>query len=115
MSAPDHPKIYHILHVDRLESVTAERRLWCDAEVQRRLPPGTTIGMSSIKQRRLKENFLASYPTLRVGDCVPFYFCPRSIMLYLIHQAKPSRVDLPGRANADPSSGSGPAGNRRMG
>lgn len=87
MSAPDHPKIYHILHVDRLESVTAERRLWCDAEVQRRLPPGTTIGMSSIKQRRLKENFLASYPTLRVGDCVPFYFCPRSIMLYLIHQA----------------------------
>lgn len=22
---------------------------------------------------------------MRVGDCVPFYFCPRSVMLYLIH------------------------------
>ena len=42
--------------------------------------------MSSIKQRRLTENFLTSHPTLRVGDCVPFYFCPRSIMLYLIFQ-----------------------------
>jgi len=21
-----------------------------------------------------------------VGDCVPFYFCPRSVMLYLIYQ-----------------------------
>ena len=24
---------------------------------------------------------------LHVGDCVPFYFCPRSVMLYLIYQA----------------------------
>jgi hypothetical protein len=22
-----------------------------------------------------------------VGDCVPFYFCPRSVMLYLLHKA----------------------------
>ena len=42
--------------------------------------------MNSIKQRRLNST-LNSYPNLRVGDCVPFYFCPRSIMLYLIHQA----------------------------
>lgn len=46
---------------------------------------GTTIGMSGIKQRRLT-SCLTSYPTLKVGDCVPFYFCPRSIMLYLIAQ-----------------------------
>jgi len=29
---------------------------------------------------------LASHPGLFVGDCVPFYFCPRSVMLYLIYQ-----------------------------
>jgi len=48
--------------------------------------PGTTIGMTAIKTRRLSLP-LESHPDLHVGDCVPFYFCPRSVMLYLIHQA----------------------------
>jgi hypothetical protein len=47
-------------------------------------PPGTTIGMKEIKSRRLSLP-LGSYPDLCVGSCVPFYFCPRSIMLYMIH------------------------------
>jgi hypothetical protein len=42
--------------------------------------------MNAIKQRRLTELTLASHPGLFVGECVPFYFCPRSIMLYLIYQ-----------------------------
>lgn len=82
---PPQPKIYHIAHVDRLPSIAADGFIWCDAEVNRRAPAGTTIGMSSIKQRRLTLS-LNSYPGLHVGDCVPFYFCPRSVMLYLIHQ-----------------------------
>ena len=49
--------------------------------------PGTAIGMNNIKQRRLNQLTLNSHPGLRVGACVPFYFCPRSIMLYVIHQA----------------------------
>lgn len=87
MTIPDRPKIYHIVHVDRLSSILAEGRLWCDSEILRLQLPGTTIGMSSIKHRRLNELTLASHPDLHVGDCVPFYFCPRSIMLYVIHQA----------------------------
>ena len=83
---PPQPKIYHIAHVDRLPSIVADGFLWCDAEVVRRAPAGTTIGMSSIKQRRLNESRLSSHPDLHVGDCVPFYFCPRSVMLYLIYQ-----------------------------
>jgi hypothetical protein len=43
--------------------------------------------MDNIKKRRLNELTLVSHADLHVGDCVPFYFCPRSIMLYLIHQA----------------------------
>lgn len=86
---PRQPKIYHITHVDRLPAIVADEHLWCDAQVLRRNPPGTTIGMSNIKQRRLNELFLTSHPELRVGDCVPFYFCPRSIMLFLIHCRNP--------------------------
>jgi hypothetical protein len=42
--------------------------------------------MSSIKWRRLEELTLKnSHPDLLVGECVPFYFCPRSVMFYLIH------------------------------
>ncbi len=87
MSKPAEPKIYHIVHADRLPSIIADGFLWCDAEIVRRSPPGTTIGMNNIKQRRLKELMLNSHPNLYVGDCVPFYFCPRSIMLYLLSQA----------------------------
>ena len=83
---PLQPKIYHIVHVDRLPSIVADGFLWCDAEIVRRAAPGTTIGMNGIKQRRLNELHLSSHPELHVGDCVPFYFCSRSVMLYLIYQ-----------------------------
>ena len=91
MSVPAHPKIYHIAHVDRLPSIINDKCLWCDAEIIQRSLSGTAIGMNSIKQRRLNKT-LSSYPNLRVGDCVPFYFCPRSVMLYLIHQANDDRL-----------------------
>jgi hypothetical protein len=87
MAVPAQPKVYHIVHVDRLASIAADGCLWCDAEIARRAPGGTTIGMTGIKQRRLTELTLSSHPDLHVGDCVPFYFCPRSVMLYLIYKA----------------------------
>lgn len=78
-------KIYHILHVDRLQSIIKDGHLWCDAKINQGNFIGTNIGMNHIKQRRLTLS-LSSYPDLQVGDCVPFYYCPRSIMLYLIHR-----------------------------
>lgn len=87
MNVPAQPKIYHIVHVDKLQPIIKDDHLWCDAEIVRRNPSGTSIGMSDIKRRRLDELKLTNYPDLHVGDCVPFYFCPRSIMLYIIHQA----------------------------
>lgn len=85
MLVPNQPKIYHILHVDRLASVITDGFLWSDAEVLWRHTDGTTIGMSRIKERRLNELNLRSHPDLRIGHCAPFYFCFRSVMLYLIH------------------------------
>src|ERR1700730_6484429 len=80
-------KIYHILHVARLPSVLASGGLLSDAELVANPKPGTVIGMNSIKLRRLQELRLSTHPQLFVGECVPFYFCPRSIMLYLIYCA----------------------------
>lgn len=87
MTAPVRPKIYHIVHGDRLPSIIASNGLSCDAVMAAHAGFGTTIGMNSIKTRRLEELTLTSHPGLYVGQCVPFYFCPRSIMLYLLHQA----------------------------
>ena len=84
MLVPTEPKIYHITPVDRLESIASDGYLWSDAEARRRNVPGTVIGMNHIKERRLKKLTLSTYPSLHVGECVPFYFCPRSVMLYSI-------------------------------
>jgi hypothetical protein len=100
VAIPDEPKIYHITHIDRLASIIADRYLWCDAEIARRDTPGSVIGMSRIKLRRLEELRLNSHPGLYVGDCVPFYFCPRSVMLYLIY--KGNHVDLTYRGGQGP-------------
>lgn len=86
MAMPAQPKIYHICHVDRLPSILNCNGLFSDAKVLELDLPGTVVGMSNIKQRRLSELRLDSHPTLYVGQCVPFYFCPRSVMLYLIHR-----------------------------
>ena len=88
--------IYHIVHVDRLPSIIADGQLWCDAEMVQRSGAGTTIGMNTIKKRRLEVLTLASHPQLHVGDCVPFYFCPRSVMLYVIHMANHHELDYRG-------------------
>ncbi|MEO6192046.1 MAG: DUF4433 domain-containing protein [Thermoanaerobaculia bacterium] len=83
---PDRPRLYHITHVDNLPSILADGGLWSDAAMIARGGPAASIGMSSIKQRRLGLP-VRCHPGDHVGDYVPFYFCPRSIMLYLIHCA----------------------------
>lgn len=100
MPPPADPRIYHIVHVDRLESVISDGFLWCEADVARRTPAGTTIGMNRIKHRRFNELALSSHPGLYVGACVPFYFCPRSIMLFVIYKA--NDPELTYRGGQDP-------------
>ena len=74
MPVPSEPKIYHIVHVDRLESIINDNFLWCDSEIVKRQYHGTIIGMNNIKQRRLTELTLSKYPDLYIGDCVLFIF-----------------------------------------
>jgi hypothetical protein len=95
MPPPAQPKIYHIAHVDRLPSIIADDALWCDRKIVARAALGTVIGMGSIKQRRLTLP-VHPHPGTCVGDYVPFYFCPRSIMLYVIHRANHPELDYRG-------------------
>ena len=83
---PAAPKIYHITHVDNLPGMVAERCLWSDAARIARGIGCALVGMSQIKERRLTELAVRCHPGTMVGEYVPFYFCPRSIMLYLLHK-----------------------------
>jgi hypothetical protein len=87
MSVPVRPRIYHITHVDNLSGIATDGVLWSDAVLMKQGGLATAIGMSTIKQRRLHELRVKCHPKTFVGEYVPFYFCPRSIMLYLIYMA----------------------------
>jgi len=93
---PARPKVYHIVHIDRLASIIADGVLHCDAVmIKRAAAAGTAIGMKDIKQRRLGLP-LNCHSGLNVGDCVPFYFCPRSVMLYLLHRGNHPNLSYQG-------------------
>jgi hypothetical protein len=77
------PCIYHITHVNNLAAIVANGGLISDAAIVARGGPAATIGMATIKQRRLSLP-VTCHSGLKVGDCVPFYFCPRSMMLFVI-------------------------------
>lgn len=99
MSVPAEPKIYHIVHMDRLASIVKDKYLWSDAESRQRTSPGTGIGINSIKQQRSTRG-LTSHQGLCVGECVPFYFCPRSVMLYMIWRGNDERLSYRGGQEA---------------
>lgn len=87
MNPPAHPKIYHITHYANLARIMADGCLWSDAEIQTRGGPDAAIGLRGIKKRRLEELDLDCHPGTKVGQYVPFYFCPRSVMLHILHKA----------------------------
>lgn len=97
---PLQPKIYHITHVDNLATIVADGMLLSDAAMLARGGPSVTIGMSAIKRRRVEEIPVVCHPGTMVGNFVPFYFCPRSVMLYLIYRA--NHPDLTYRGGQEP-------------
>lgn len=78
--------VYHITHVDNLPHIIAAGRLYSDRLMTRmtQTRAAVVIGYDNIKQRRLNENGVGCHPGTMVGDYVPFYFCPRSVMLFVI-------------------------------
>ncbi len=83
---PDPTLIYHITHINNLPSILEDGGLLSDAEMIARGGPERAIGMSEIKQNRMRFP-VKCHDGDTVGEYVPFYFCPRSIMLYLLYMA----------------------------
>ena len=86
-AVPPTPKVFHISHIANLSAILRAGGIWSDAQ---RIAQGvkcTLVGMNSIKRRRLEQLEFECHPGTKVGEYVPFYFCPRSIMLYILHMA----------------------------
>jgi hypothetical protein len=99
-SQPERPKIYHITHVRNLAPIATEGGLVSDRTMSARGGPSKGIGISVIKARWIHELAIDCHPGIKVGDCVPFYFCPRSVMLYVIYRG--NHEELAYRDGQDP-------------
>lgn len=92
---PAQPKIFHITHVNNLPAIIACGELRSDRVMQQLGGPSAAIGMAKIKQRRLTLSVLCHHGTT-VGEFVPFYFGPRSIMLFLLHRGNHPELNYAG-------------------
>lgn len=75
--------IYHITHLKNLSNILASGGLYSDSKMRSDETPHTLIGHEHIKQRRLSRKVSVAAKGF-LGDYVPFNFCPRSVMLYII-------------------------------
>lgn len=80
---PDERSIYHITDVENLPGILAAGGLHSDKIMSERDP--AVIGYGHIKKRRLQQLRVPCAGNRFVGEFVPFYFCPRSPMLYTIN------------------------------
>ena len=90
---PKNPKIYHITYVDNLENILRNKELWSDAKRLRLGLECKIVGMSKIKKARLEEAEVKCHRGTMVGEYVPFYFCPRSVMLYILYRGNLPDID----------------------
>jgi hypothetical protein len=77
------PPIYHITHVDNLPRIVQAGGLLCDRNAKN--IQFVNIGHQNIKDRRLRKKVPCG-PGGVVADYVPFYFAPRSPMLFTINK-----------------------------
>lgn len=83
MSKPATPvHVYHITHVDNLASILSDDWLYADARRIVAAKASHNIGMTNINERRLRLP-VRCHAGDCVGEYVPFYFAPRSVMLYI--------------------------------
>lgn len=77
--------VYHITHVGNLARIAAAGALWSDRRVRDAGLPVQGIAYGHIKRRR-EAIMVTLAPHGTLADYVPFYFCPRSPMLYALHR-----------------------------
>jgi hypothetical protein len=83
--------IYHITHVDNLAGMVGSG-VCCDSDCQSGKVSAVNSGHRHIKERRAKVAVPCG-PGGVVADYAPFYFAPRSPMLYAIHRGNVDGAD----------------------
>lgn len=76
-------RIYHITDIENLPKILQSGGLLSDAQMVQ-ASEHAVIGYDHIKKRRL-EQIKITHSGRYVGEYVPFYFCPRSPMLYTVN------------------------------
>ncbi len=74
-------QVFHMTTVERLPAILASNELRCDALLDGLELPGNSIAHSHLKDRR-RDTPVDAAPGGMIADYVPFYFAPRSPMLY---------------------------------
>jgi hypothetical protein len=77
--------LYHITHLRNLPAILARGELCCQALVADEHLNPTIIGYADLKGRRAQRPMPLD-PGGVLADYVPWYFAPRSPMLYVIHK-----------------------------
>jgi hypothetical protein len=85
----DQTMICHITDVENLPGILAGGGLRSDAAMAQHKP--AVIGYEHIKQRRMTEIRVDCCGGRFVGEFVPFYFCPRSPMLFTVNRGNTGR------------------------
>lgn len=89
MNSPAEIPIYHISDIVNLRNIITGEGLRSDVAMTELMPE--VIGYDHIKKRRATENRVECCGNRFVGEFVPFYYCPRSPMLYTINRGKTGR------------------------
>lgn len=77
--------LYHITHIDNLPSILQSHGLLANSRLQRKQIQVRDISYKRIQGRRANTRVPCGAGGV-LHDYVPFYFAPRSPMLYTIHQ-----------------------------
>lgn len=83
--APNLVQIYHITHVDNLIEIINNGGLLANCQIQRCSINFKNIAYDGIQDRRATTNVPCG-PGGTLHDYIPFYFAPRSPMLYTINR-----------------------------
>jgi hypothetical protein len=87
---PTQIAIYHITDVTNLPGILQAGGLKSDCAMVNQAH--TPIGYAHIKQRRMTEIRVPCRGNRFVGEFVPFYYCPRSPMLYVVNKGTTGRA-----------------------
>jgi hypothetical protein len=82
--------LFHITDVENLAGIVAGGLL-SDKNLIAQGGPTIGIGYDHIKQRRLTQTRVPCSNNRFVGEFVPFYFCPRSVMLFVVNKGSTGR------------------------